>query len=108
MPEYGPGARKGNRLQVTTVAYDDGGAAEVFWARSADIITMEHEGSFVLCNDGSAWFKFWSDDEVPYVLHVLGNRVVVAMTENVDSPPHVDTIVFDSNEHSRKEVNPDA
>lgn len=91
---YGEKVVKNDRLQVSVVAYDDGGTSEVFWSRSGDIIATAHEGSLLLHSDGSATFKCWSDADVPFVLHITGNRIVVAVDE--DQPPNPEHVVFDS------------
>lgn len=95
---------KNDRLQVSVVAYDEGGPAEVFWARSRDIISTDHEGSFMLHGNGWATFKCWGGEpEMPFVLYIAGNRIVVTMSEDIDveglasGAEHVtDTIIFDS------------
>lgn len=93
------GERKNDRLQVSVVAYDDGGSSEVFWSRSRDIITMDHEGSVLLGTDGSLHMRLNRDDDEPFTLSVYGNRIVVRHTEDLSLSPAEGQaeIVFDSN-----------
>lgn len=109
---YGENVRKHDRLQVTVVAYDDGGSTEVFWSRSNDILTMNHEGSVQLQPDGSLHMRLNRDDGEPLSLAVYGNRIVVRHTEDMgDGPPSApvvagmtfdpdleadDSVIFDS------------
>lgn len=86
-----------DRLILHTVHTDDG-ATEVYFGRSSDDFNGDHEGSFLFHPEGGVTYKLWTNDDVPIVVHIEGNRVRVAVTE--DQPPFYDRspTIFDSND----------
>jgi hypothetical protein len=77
---------KGNRIITRTVT-DDAGGTELFWARMDGDFELPYDGSLLLGKDGSSTFKCWTDCEIPVVVHIAGNRVIVAADESHPAAP---------------------
>lgn len=87
-----------NRLVLHTV-HEDNGATEVYWARANDDFLIDVEGSFQFFKDGTASWKCWTDAEVPVVVAIQANRVVVRVSEDV-----VGMTEINQREEHRKEI----
>jgi hypothetical protein len=84
---------KGNRIITTTITDDDGGT-ELFWSRASGNFDAAYDGSLLLHEDGSATFKCWTDAEVPVLVHIAGNRVIVAT--DAEQPPAPESVQLDT------------
>jgi hypothetical protein len=70
-----------DRIVLHTIHTDEG-ATEVYWARAADDFLLDIEGSFLFHKDGTVTWKGWTDQEIPMVVAIKANRVVVMEGED--------------------------
>lgn len=82
-----------DRLILHTV-HDDNGSTELYYGRrdddGLDFLEGGHDGSLLFHEDGSITFKAWTDREIPFVVTIHRNRIVVTRGEDQLSMTAID------------------
>lgn len=70
-----------DRTIFHTVHTDDG-HTEIYWGRANDDFAFDIEGSLLFHHDGSFTWKATTNEDVPIVVTIGGNRVIVSADED--------------------------